>query len=275
MTLLIRGNEIAKHHSSDGLSERLLLNRHETGDSRLEIKKFNLDINSNFNLELEQNSLNWLHALTPGLVIDNDRFDIQSLRVLNGGNNVVIENVGNAEAELLFCTVPRVSRFLSKSESIPFDSHIVDWSVEPVLLSEFDSRKRIYLASPVLWQGLSCVKGEMIIYPEGGSAPRHHHEGAEHFQYIMAGSGTVTFEDTEYTVEKGDVLYFFENEVHEFINNNAENFVFAEFFVPGSYKTIWAEDANVCTWLPTENDINGRKASRYIQKHVAGEGNNI
>ena len=275
MTLLIRGNEIAKQHSSDGLSERLLLNRHETGDSRLEIKKFNLDINSNFNLELEQNSLNWLHALTPGLVIDNDRFDLQSLRVLNGGNNVVIENVGNAEAELLFCTVPRVSRFLSKSESIPFDSHIVDWSVEPVLLSEFDSRKRIYLASPVLWQGLSCVKGEMIIYPEGGSAPRHHHEGAEHFQYIMAGSGTVTFEDTEYTVEKGDVLYFFENEVHEFINNNAENFVFAEFFVPGSYKTIWAEDANVCTWLPTENDINGRKASRYIEKHVAGEGNNI
>ena len=75
--------------------------------------------------------------------------------MLNGGNNVVIENVGNAEAELLFCTVPRVSRFLSMSEPIPFDSHIVDWSVEPVLLSEFDSRKRIYLASPVLWQGLS------------------------------------------------------------------------------------------------------------------------
>jgi len=275
MTLLIRGNEIAKHHLSNGVSERLMLNRHETGDSRLEIKKFSLTKNSNFELSLEQNSLNWLHALTPGLVVDTDNFDMQSLRVINGGNILVIENVGNAEAELLFCAVPRVNRFLSKSEQIPFESHIVDWSIEPVLLSEFDSRKRIYLASPFLWQGLSCVKGEMIIYPEGGSAPRHHHEGAEHFQYIMAGSGTVIFNDTEHVIEKGDILYFFENEVHEFINKNTEEFVFAEFFVPGSYKTIWSEDASVCTWLPTEKDINGRKASRHIEKHVAGDGKNI
>ena len=275
MTLLIRGTEIAKHRLSDGISERLLLNRHETGGSRLEIKKFSLDMNTNFELMFEQNSLNWLHALTPGLTVDSKNFDMQSLRVINGGNKIVIENVGNAEAELLFCAVPGVSRFLSKSEHIPFDNHLVDWSVEPVLLSEFDSRKRIYLASPGLWQGLSCVKGEMIIYPQGGSAPLHHHEGAEHFQYIMAGSGTVTFNETKHIVEKGDVLYFFEKEVHEFINNNSEEFVFAEFFVPGTYKTVWAEDVSVCTWLPTEKDINGREASRYIEKHVAGEGKNI
>ena len=275
MTLLIRGTEIAKHRLSDGISERLLLNRHETGGSRLEIKKFSLDMNTNFELMFEQNSLNWLHALTPGLLVDSKNFDMQSLRVINGGKKIVIENVGNAEAELLFCAVPGVSRFLSKSEHIPFDNHLVDWSVEPVLLSEFDSRKRIYLASPGLWQGLSCVKGEMIIYPEGGSAPLHHHEGAEHFQYIMAGSGTVTFNETKHIVEKGDILYFFEKEVHEFINNNSEEFVFAEFFVPGTYKTVWAEDVSVCTWLPTEKDINGRKASRYIEKHVAGEGKNI
>ena len=71
------------------------------------------------------------------------------------------------------------------------------------------------------------------------------------------------------------MLYFFENEVHSFENKDADEFVFAEFFVPGDYKTIWAKDANVCTWLPTGKDLRGRKAARHIEKHVAGEGTDI
>ena len=275
MTLLIRGTKIAKYEISDGVNQKLLLNRHETGDSRLEIKKISLNAKANFELRLEQNSLNWLHALTSGLAVDTHKFDTQSLIVLNGGTKIIIENIGDTEAELLFCAVPKVSRYLSQSEPIPFDNHLVDWSVEPVLVSEFDSRKRIYLASPHLWQGVSCVKGEMIIYPQGGAAPPHHHEGAEHFQYIMEGSGTVTFNETEHVVEKGDILYFFENELHSFINKEPEEFVFAEFFVPGSYNTIWQKDTNICTWLPTGKDISGKKASRHIEKHVHGEGKNI
>ena len=275
MTLLIRGTKIAKYEVSDGVSQKLLLNRHETGDSRLEIKKISLNAKANFELTLEQNSLNWLHALTSGLVVNSHKFDMQSLIVLNGGTKIIIENVGDTEAELLFCAIPKVSRFLSQSEPIPFDNHLVDWSVEPVLVSEFDSRKRIYLASPGLWQGVSCVKGEMIIYPHGGAAPPHHHEGAEHFQYIMAGSGIVTFNETEHVVEKGDILYFFENELHAFANKEPEEFVFAEFFVPGSYNTVWQNDSNICTWLPTGKNINGKKASRHIEKHVHGEGKNI
>ena len=226
-------------------------------------------------LTLENDSLSWFHALTEGIKIDSVTLDQQSLLVLKGNNKTVIQNSGFSTAEILLCTVPKVSRFLGEGEVIPFKTHSVDWSVEPVLLSEFDSRKRIYLASPGLWQGLSCVKGEMIIYPKGGTAPLHHHENAEHFQYIMEGTGTVTFENSEHIVEKGDILYFFENEVHAFENKDADEFVFAEFFVPGSYKTIWAKDANVCTWLPTGKDLRGRKAARHIEKHVAGEGTDI
>ena len=275
MTLLIRGKKITRHEISDGVSQQLLLNRHETGDSRLEIKKIYLSPESNYELKFEQNSLSWLHALTPDLIIDSQSFDEHSLRVFNGNSHTSISNKGSAEVEILYCTVPNVSRFLFEKENIPFDSHVVDWSSEPVLLSEFDSRKRIYIASPGLWQGVSCVKGEIIIYPKGGTAPLHHHEDAEHFQYIMEGSGTVTFNDTEHSVEQGDILYFFENEVHAFQNNQSENFVFAEFFVPGTYKTIWAKDTNVCTWIPTGKDVKGRKAVRHIEKHVAGEGTDI
>ena len=275
MTLLIKGSTIAEYVVSKGVSRKLLLNRHETGDSRLEINKYIVDSEAEIELNLEKDSLSWFHALTEGIMIDSVTFDKQSLLVLKGDNKTVIQNSGSSIAEILLCTVPKVSRFLGAGEAIPFKTHSVDWSVEPVLLSEFDSRKRIYLASPGLWQGLSCVKGEMIIYPKGGTAPLHHHENAEHFQYIMEGTGTVTFENTEHIVEKGDVLYFFENEVHSFENKDADEFVFAEFFVPGDYKTIWAKDANVCTWLPTGKDLRGRKAARHIEKHVAGEGTDI
>ena len=275
MTLLIKGRTIAEHEVRKGVSRKLLLNRHETGDSRLEINKYIVDSEAEIELNLEKDSLSWFHALAEGIKIDSVTLDKQSLLVLKGDNKTVIQNSGSSIAEILLCTVPKVSRFLGEGETIPFKTHSVDWSVEPVLLSEFDSRKRIYLASPGLWQGLSCVKGEMIIYPRGGTAPLHHHENAEHFQYIMEGTGTVTFDNSEHIVEKGDILYFFENEVHAFENKNADEFVFAEFFVPGSYKTIWAKDANVCTWLPTGKDLRGRKAARHIEKHVAGEGTDI
>ena len=275
MTLLIKGRTIAEHEVRKGVSRKLLLNRHETGDSRLEINKYIVDSEAEIELNLEKDSLSWFHALTEGIKIDSVTLDKQSLLVLKGDNKTVIQNSGSSIAEILLCTVPKVSRFLGAGEAIPFKKHSIDWSVEPVLLSEFDSRKRIYLASPGLWQGLSCVKGEMIIYPRGGTAPLHHHENAEHFQYIMEGTGTVTFDNSEHIVEKGDILYFFENEVHAFENKDADEFVFAEFFVPGSYKTIWAKDANVCTWLPTGKDLRGRKAARHIEKHVAGEGTDI
>ena len=275
MTLLIKGRTIAEHEVRKGVSRKLLLNRHETGDSRLEINKYIVDSEAEIELNLEKDSLSWFHALTEGIMIDSVTLDKQSLLVLKGDNKTVIQNSGSSIAEILLCTVPKVSRFLGAGEAIPFKKHSIDWSVEPVLLSEFDSRKRIYLASPGLWQGLSCVKGEMIIYPKGGTAPLHHHENAEHFQYIMEGTGTVTFDNSEHIVEKGDILYFFENEVHAFENKDADEFVFAEFFVPGSYKTIWAKDANVCTWLPTGKDLRGRKAARHIEKHVAGEGTDI
>ena len=275
MTLLIKGSTIAEYVVSKGVSRKLLLNRHETGDSRLEINKYIVDSEAEIELNLEKDSLSWFHALAEGIKIDSVTLDKQSLLVLKGDNKTVIQNSGSSIAEILLCTVPKVSRFLGAGEAIPFKTHSVDWSVEPVLLSEFDSRKRIYLASPGLWQGLSCVKGEMIIYPKGGTAPLHHHENAEHFQYIMEGTGTVTFDNSEHIVEKGDILYFFENEVHAFENKDADEFVFAEFFVPGSYKTIWAKDANVCTWLPTGKDLRGRKAARHIEKHIAGEGTDI
>ena len=56
----------------------------------------------------------------------------------------------------------------------------IDWGRGPILLSEHDARKRIYMAIKE-FPGTSVFKGEMITYPPDTSAPEHCHIGVEHF----------------------------------------------------------------------------------------------
>ena len=93
-------------------------------------------------------------------------------------------------AALLYGEIPQASRFDADFTKEPPRFRISDWTREPVLDSEHDARKRIYLITPKLF-GTKAVKGEMIIYPPGTAAANHHHEGAEHFMYVLRGRGTV------------------------------------------------------------------------------------
>ncbi|NKB49613.1 MAG: cupin domain-containing protein [Alphaproteobacteria bacterium] len=119
--------------------------------------------------------------------------------------------------------------------------------------------------------GTGAYRGEMIRYPVGTEAPAHHHEGAEHFQYLLSGTVTALLDGETSTLSAGDVLYNYEHEVHSFRNDSDGEIVFVEFFVPGSCKTVWAPGANPCAWLPTGADIKGRPPSRDISYHVHGE----
>ena len=71
------------------------------------------------------------------------------------------------------------------------------------------------------------------------------------------------------------MLYNYENEIHAFINEGKEDFVFVEFFVPGSCETVWVPDAKLCAWLPTGADKQGRKPVREIAYHVHGKDDGI
>jgi hypothetical protein len=44
---------------------------------------------------------------------------------------------------------------------------------------------------------------------------------------------------------------------------------FIEYFVPGKFKTIWAEGAPVCRWHPSGRNINGGAPSREIGVHTS------
>jgi len=173
-------------------------------------------------------------------------------------------------AVVLYAEVPDAARFDPRLAAEPPELRIVDWTREPVLDSEHDARKRIYLATPRLF-GTKAIKGEMIIYPPGTEASNHHHEGAEHFMYLTRGRGTAWADEKPFPVKKGDLIRYADRERHYLRSEGDEEMVFVEFFVPGEYQTIWAPGASVCTWRPTGKDIHGRIPAREIAKHSSGE----
>ena len=169
-------------------------------------------------------------------------------------------------AVFLYAQVPNASRFDAGAFNEPPQFRVVDWSREPVLDSEHDARKRIYLVTPRLF-GTKAIKGEMIIYPPGTQAANHHHEGAEHFMYVLKGSGTAYAGEKPIALRAGDLIHYDDRERHYLRSEGGEDLMFVEFFVPGVYKTVWAEGAPVCTWIPTGRDIRGERPVREIEGH--------
>ena len=148
---------------------------------------------------------------------------------------------------LLYGEIPDAASLDPALTKNPPAFRVVDWTHEPVLNSEHDARKRIYLVTPKLF-GTKVVKGEMIIYPPGTAAANHHHVGAEHFMYVLRGRGTVYANEQPFPVRKGDVIYYPDLERHYLEAAPDEEMVFAEFFAPGEFKTVWVDDSQICTW---------------------------
>lgn len=169
-------------------------------------------------------------------------------------------------AVILYAEVPDAARYDPAVIADPPELRIVDWTREPVLDSEHDARKRIYVATPKLF-GTKALKGEMIIYPPGTEGANHHHEGAEHFMYVLHGHGTAYANASPLPVRQGDLIYYGDRERHYLRSEGREEMRFVEFFVPGTYQTTWAEGAPVCTWVPTGRSITGERPVREIEKH--------
>jgi quercetin dioxygenase-like cupin family protein len=173
-------------------------------------------------------------------------------------------------AAVLYGEIPDAASLDPELLKNPPAFRVVDWTREPVLDSEHDARKRIYLVTPKLF-GTKAVKGEMIIYPPGTAAANHHHEGAEHFMYVLRGRGTVYANERRFSVRQGDVIYYPEGERHYLEAAFDQEMVFVEYFAPGEFKTIWVDESQVCTWRPTGRDIRGQKPAREIKGHSSAE----
>lgn len=176
----------------------------------------------------------------------------------------------NAGASLLCAEVPNAARFDPGFGSHRLEFSRVDWTREPILQSEHDARRRIYLVTPKLF-GTKAIKGEMIIYPARTTGANHHHEGAEHFMYFLRGRGTAYANEKPFPVREGDVVYYPDRERHYLSAADGEELVFVEFFAPGECVTVWVDESKICAWLPTGHDIRGRAPAREIKGHSSKE----
>jgi quercetin dioxygenase-like cupin family protein len=236
------------------------------------LDRISIDRGGNFPLSVPATSLAWLQVLTGAVELAgaDGAQTLTEAHVAFLPPGFAARLSAPAGAALLYGEIPHAARLDPQFAKSPPAFRVVDWTREPVLDSEHDARKRIYLVTPKL-AGTKAIKGEMIIYPPGARAANHHHEGAEHFMYVLRGRGTVYANERPFAVKQGDVIYYPDRERHYLEAAADEEMAFAEFFAPAEFKTIWVDESQVCTWNPSGRDIQGRVPAREIKAHSSAE----
>ena len=133
---------------------------------------------------------------------------------------------------------------------------VVNWAREPVFRSDRDARKRVALVTDEMCS-TKAVKIEMVIYPAGTGAASHHQEGATSFMYVMSGRGTATTKEQSFSLAKDDLIYFPHREQRAIRAAADSEIRFLAFYVPGEFKTVWANPGDASAWRSTGLDING------------------
>jgi quercetin dioxygenase-like cupin family protein len=250
-----------------------LLTAQHTKDGKVLLDRVSVDAGGTHVLSTAHTDLAWIQILDGEAALTHagnvEKLNHAHIVFLPPGFSGALATVGGVE--FIHATVPHAARFDPAFTSAPPIFKVVDWTCEPMLDSEHDARKRIYVATPKLF-GTRAIKGEMIIYPPGTEASNHHHEGAEHFMYVLKGRGTAFANESPIPVRKGDLIYYGDRERHYLRCEGDEEMAFVEFFVPGEYKTVWVPGALVCTWTPTGRSFSGEKPVRNVARHSSADG---
>jgi quercetin dioxygenase-like cupin family protein len=275
MPVLVNYDSIKKEQVSDGFYVQSLVNPERVGSDCILLDRWELDPGAVTKIEMGDKDLSWFQLLKGTAVLNGDNGD-----VLLTTDHVVFlppsfkaQLASTSGCVVLVGTIPKADRYDDTFSPEKLAFRCVNWKEEPALDSQHDKRKRIYLVTPTLF-GTKAIKGEMIIYAPGTKASNHHHEGAEHFQYIISGTATALLNGEPHKIREGDTLYNYEFEKHNFINDDHEDLVFVEYFVPAECRTIWADDDPVCTWIPSGKNIDGGEPSREIAAHSSAETTN-
>jgi mannose-6-phosphate isomerase-like protein (cupin superfamily) len=251
-----------------GVERQRLLTPSRVPRTKALLDKVKLAPRASMTFDVARGDLAWIQLLEgeAQLTHGSTRLQLGSTHIVLLPAEVQVTLASKSQVVFLHAQIPNATRFDDKAGTGSRELRVIDWSREPVLDSQHDARKRIYIVTPKLF-GTRAVKGEMIIYPPGTQASNHHHVGAEHFMYVLKGRGTAFANEKPIAIAAGDLIYYDERERHFLRSEGREDMVFVEFFVPGVYKTVWAEGAPICTWTPTGHDIRGEKPVRDIAHH--------
>jgi quercetin dioxygenase-like cupin family protein len=272
MALTINETTITPEPIAHGVTRQRLLTEKHTAQGKVLLDRVNIAAGVQQALSVAEGDLAWIQILGGEATLSHGN----TAQALTQAHIVFLPPgfagtlTAASDAALLHATVPDAARFDAAFKTNPPQLRIVDWTREPMLDSEHDARKRIYIATPKLF-GTKAIKGEMIIYPPGTEASNHHHEGAEHFMYVLKGRGTAYANESPLPVKKGDLIYYGDRERHYLRSEGDTEMAFVEFFVPGEYKTIWVPGAPVCTWTPTGTSLSGAKPVREIARHTSAD----
>jgi len=273
MPVLFNQDQVQGSPMGEGVISQSLINSERVGSDFIQLDRWKIAAGAVARVEVADTDLAWFQFLEGSATLDGP----QGRRELSDRHVVFLPpgyrgTLSAADgASILLGGVPDAQRYDPDFDSTTLEFRCVDWHEEPVLNSEHDARKRIYLVTPTLF-GTKAVKGEMIIYPPGTEAANHHHEGAEHFQYIISGRGTAYLSEEPHQIRAGDTLYNYEFERHYFLSSDGdEDLVFVEYFVPAECVTVWVNPELVCAWLPTGKNIEGGEPVRQIEAHSSAE----
>lgn len=267
MAITFNVQSMQQERAGAGVRRQALLNEVRVPSIKFTVDRLVLDPGSELPLAIRPTDLAWFQVLEGGVQLHaaaTQELTDSHVAFLPPGFRGRLS--AQAKTALLLATIPDAKRHDPAFDPAQMNLRVVDWTREPVLLSEYDARKRIYLVTPKLFN-TKAIKAEMIVYPPATEAANHHHEGAAHFMYILEGGGTCYADEEPFSVKKGDVVYYRDGERHYLRSDSQTGMRFVEFFVPGTYKTVWAPGANVCTWNPSGKNIRGEKAAREIQAH--------
>ena len=272
MPVLFNHDSVDPVSMGDGVTRQPLITPERVKSDCILLDRWTIDAGGAASIDVGDRDLVWFQLLEGEASLDGSagQHELTTSHVvfLPPGFAGSLKSTGGAV--VLYARVPGADRFDPGFDKSALAFRCVDWRIEPTLDSEHDARKRIYLVTPTLF-GTKAVKGEMIIYPPGTQASNHHHEGAEHFQYFVSGHGTALLGEEPHPVRAGDILYNYEFERHNFVNDGDEDMVFVEYFVPAECRTVWVNPELVCAWLPTGKNIDGGKPSRDIAAHSSAE----
>ena len=248
---------------------QILLDNEITGSNHVFVERFILESSGKEKIIVENEDLIGMQILSGGGTLSSHSISTQQINdshVLFFPPGFEGEIFSENGLEVLSFRVPKIERFDANISKKELQFNCINWKEEPVLNSEHDARKRVYLVTPSLF-GTKAIKGEMIIYPPGTVASNHHHEGTEHFMYVIQGEGTQYSNEKPHKVCAGDIIYHFDKERHYLENTGNEDFIFSEFFIPAEYNTVWTNETLICAWLPTGKNIEGGKPNREIKAH--------
>ena len=130
-------------------------------------------------IDIDQEAVGWLQILSGSGVVRDQNLTQDHIAYLPLGFTGEFRAI-ERKTKILIARIPEARKFDKNIANMPKELVSVDWTREPVLQSEHDERKRVYMATPTL-AGTQAFKGEMITYPPGASAPEHHQLGLSIF----------------------------------------------------------------------------------------------